>query len=460
MATIIKRKNKYSVVYYYEDSKGEKRQRWETWNTQKEALKRKSEIEHKINEGTFIPPSKLTVEELLNDFVTLYGEKQWGVSTYDSSIGLIGNYINPLIGEELVHDVTPKFVDQYIKRLERTKSVISRNRKPKNEYVASPTIEKIYKLLRCAFKQAKRWEIIARNPFENAIVPKVTYEKRDIWTADTIRKALDKCEDSKLYVAMNLTFACSLRIGEVLGLTWDNVHVSDENITNDDAYVYIDKELERASKRAIETLNEKDIIYIFKPLMSNTSTRIILKKPKTDSSIRKVWLPKTVAYILREWKKAQDEVKDFLKDEYNDYNLVIALSNGRPCENRVIHKEFETLREKAELPKVVFHSLRHSSTTYKLKLNHGDLKATQGDTGHAEIDMITRVYAHILDEDRKVNAQKFQAAFYSKNDLRNAEPPEQKETVLDINSLIEQLQKSPELRNTLAALISVQGNVQ
>lgn len=58
------------------------------------------------------------------------------------------------------------------------------------------------------------------------------------------------------------------------------------------AYVYIDKELTRASKRAIETLGEKDIYYIFTPLMPNTSTRIILKKPKTDSSIRKVWLPK------------------------------------------------------------------------------------------------------------------------------------------------------------------------
>lgn len=53
---------------------------------------------------------------------------------------------------------------------------------------------------------------------------------------------------------------------------------------------------------------------------------------------------------------------------------------------------------------MVFHSLRHSSTTYKLKLNHGDIKATQGDTGHAQADMITRVYAHILDEDRKVAA--------------------------------------------------------
>ncbi len=30
MATIIKRKKKYSVVYYYEDEKGEKRQKWQT----------------------------------------------------------------------------------------------------------------------------------------------------------------------------------------------------------------------------------------------------------------------------------------------------------------------------------------------------------------------------------------------------------------------------------------------
>ena len=249
-------------------------------------------------------------------------------------------------------------------------------------------------------------------------------------------------------------------MGEILGLTWENVHISDEDIAADNAYVYIDKELTRASKRAIETLGEKDIYYIFTPLMPNTSTRIILKKPKTDSSIRKVWLPKTLAYILREWKKSQDELKGFLGNEYQDFDLVVALPNGRPCEDRIILKEFAKLREDAGLPKVVFHSLRHSSTTYKLKLNHGDLKATQGDTGHAEIDMITSIYAHILDEDRKVNAQKFETAFYAKPDLRNVRPPEEpaksEPATLDLESLVEQLQKSPELASALAALIAAQ----
>lgn len=377
---------------------------------------------------------------------------------YDSQTALIANYINPIIGDMEVQDITTRVVDKYIQTLQKTPSVSRKNRKARTEFVTNSTIEKIIKLLRCAFKQAVRWELIEKNPFDNVVLPKTEYKKRDIWDAETIRLALDQCTDSKLYIAMNLAFACSLRMGEILGLTWKNVHIEDENIATDNAYIYIEAELARASKQAIETLGEKDIYHIFTPLMPNTSTRIILKKPKTDSNIRKVWLPKTVAYILREWKTSQEELKSFLGDEYQDFDLVVALPNGRPCENRIIEKEFSLLKQKAGLPNVVFHSLRHSSTTYKLKLNHGDLKVTQGDTGPAEIDMITKVYAHILDEDRKINAQKFESAFYANPDLRKVTPPQEQPQAqtIDLAALIEQLQKSPELANTLAALIAGQ----
>lgn len=458
MASIIKRKKAYSVVYSYTDERGETKQKWETCHSHKEALKRKAEIENQQFNGTFLPPNKQTVSSFLEDFVRTYGVNKWGVSMYDSNTAIIANYINPIIGDMEVQAVTARVVDQYIQTLKKTPTVSRNTRKARTKYVTDKTIVKIIKLLRCAFKQAVRWELIGKNPFDNVVLPKTEYAKRDIWDADMIRKALDECTDSKLYIAMNLAFACSLRMGEILGLTWDNVHIDDGDIAADDAYIFIDKELSRCSKQAIEMIGEKDIYHIFTPLLSNTSTRIVLKKPKTDSSIRKVWLPKTVAYILREWKKAQDELRDFLGDEYQNYNLVVALPNGRPCENRIIEKEFLNLKEKAGLPNVVFHSLRHSSTTYKLKLNHGDLKATQGDTGHAEIDMITKVYAHILDEDRKINAQKFESAFYSNTDLRNVKPPQEEPqpAQIDLNALIEQLQKSPELANTLASIISAQ----
>ena len=459
MASIIKRKKAYSLVYYYTDANGEQKQKWETIRNYQDALKRKAEVENDLNKGTFIPPTDQTVRDFLYDFVTMYGEQKWSVSMYDGCTGLIENYINPLIGDLKIQEITTRTTDRFVQTLQKTPAVGTRTRPNKDGHlVTDKTIGKIVKLMRCAFGQAIRWEIISKNPFEHTLVPKTTYKRRDIWDAETIMKALDACEDERLYLAMNLSFACSLRIGEVLGLTWNNVHISDEDIASDNAYVFVDKELERVSMRSLDALGKDHVIHIFPPLFSNTSTRLVLKKPKTESSIRQVWLPKTLAYILREWKQAQDELKDYLREEYQDFNLVVTLPNGRPCESKVITKAFIKLKKDAGLPDVVFHSLRHSSTTYKLKLNHGDLKATQGDTGHAQVDMITDIYAHILDEDRKINAQKFEAAFYKTRDLRDVRAPgesEQKsQPTVDLASLVEQLQKNPELASTLAALIA------
>ena len=76
----------------------------------------------------------------------------------------------------------------------------------------------------------------------------------------------------------------------------------------------------------------------------------------------------------KEWKKYADKlVYTGAEDEYFDYNLVVAHGNGRPCDCKIIEKSFNRLRAEAGLPTVVFHSLRHSSTTYLLKLNLGDI---------------------------------------------------------------------------------------
>lgn len=454
MASIKKRRGTYSVIYTYTNDAGEKKQRWETYRTYAEAHKRRAEIEYKQNEGTFIAPNKQTVSEFMKDFVQLYGEKRWSLSTYETNVSTIRNYIDPMIGSAEVQSLNPRDADRYIQTLQKTPPVEACGRHRKPQYLPAASIERIIKLLKCAFRQAVRWEIIAKNPFEYAILPKVESKPREIWTAEIIRTALDNCRDAKLYIAINLAFACSLRMGEILGLTWDNVHIEDKDIAADNAYIYIDKELSRVSKDALEILNQRDVIKIFPSFIPNPRTRLVLKSPKTRSSVRRIWLPKTLAYILREWKDSQDKMRTFLGDDYEDYGIVVAQDNGRPCDIKLIEDGFNRLKEDAGLPNVVFHSLRHSSTTYKLKLNHGDLKATQGDTGHAQIDMITRVYAHILDEDRKVNAQKFEQSFYVKPDLREVRPPAETTPAIDIVSIIEQLRKSPELAASLAELVS------
>lgn len=98
MASIIKRKTKYSVVYTYTDSNGAKRQKWETCGSHAEAKKRKAEIEHQLDTGVFIPPSADTLSDFLDEYVSLYGVNTWAPSTFDGHTALISNYIKPIIG--------------------------------------------------------------------------------------------------------------------------------------------------------------------------------------------------------------------------------------------------------------------------------------------------------------------------------------------------------------------------
>lgn len=467
MASITKRGKKYSVVYSYEDATGIKRQKWETVPTKKEALRRKAQIEHEMNTGSFIPPTIQTVEEFLQDFVTIYGKSKWGLSVYSSNTGLIRNYINPLLGAYAVQDVTTRVADSFILQLQKTAPVETPYRHARTEYLTPCTIEKIVKLLRCAFRQAVRWEIIAKNPFSEVIAPKVDRKKREIWNVELIRQALSHCEDGKLYIAISLAFACSLRLGEITGLTWSCVHMSDQEIAADNAHIFIEKELARIDQEAIDVVGSKDILFVFPRLMGGKSkTRLVFKKPKTDSSIRKVWLPKTLAYILRDWKERQDKLKEFMGSDYIDYDLVLAQETGRPCEDRIIGNQFERLKKSAGLPNVVFHSLRHSSTTYKLMINHGDIKAVQGDNGHAQAAMVTEVYSHILDENRKINAQRFEVDFYASPDMRATEAAIRQQEypgsspALPLDQLVEQLKNNPvlakELAKQLAPLLQVE----
>ena len=100
---------------------------------------------------------------------------------------------------------------------------------------------------------------------------------------------------------------------------------------------------------------------------------------------------------------------------------MICGATGFPVESSTIQTDLKKLIKEHDLPDVVFHSLRHSSITYKLKLNGGDVKAVQGDSGHSQTSMVTDVYSHILDDDRRINAQLFEEEFYSNRNFEGGE---------------------------------------
>lgn len=415
MASIISRNDKFIVVCSYYDEDGARKQKWESFETMEEAKARKIEIEYSQQMGTFKVPTCKTLVELLDEYVSLYGKTKWSISAYTSNTSLMKHYIVPIIGNMRLNEITPRTLEKYYQKLLKTPAVRKMTDKKfvkPGSCVTPATIRKIHNLLRSAFTQAEKWELIEKNPAKLATLPKQEVKEREIWDAPTLFNAIESCEDDRLKLCLNLAFACSLRIGELLALTWDCVDISEESILAGKAFVFVNKELQRVNKDVMASLEQKDIITVFPEQSVYNKTVLVMKTPKTATSVRKVFLPKTVAEMLVAWKMEQDLAIEALGGEYANYNLVIASPMGTPTEASKIRKSMKELIEKNNLPPVVFHSLRHSSITYKLKLTGGDIKAVQGDSGHAQAQMVTDQYSHILDDSRRSHAELFEKAFY------------------------------------------------
>ena len=108
-----------------------------------------------------------------------------------------------------------------------------------------------------------------------------------------------------------------------------------------------------------------------------------------------------------------------------ELGLIFCYPDGRPIQEHTLTDRFHEALKVAGLPQVTFHSLRHSSIIYKLVLSQGDLKTVQGDSGHAQVEMITELYGHILENNRVTNAKRMDKAFFQKGHSKqesNARP--------------------------------------
>ncbi|WP_443711082.1 tyrosine-type recombinase/integrase [Ruminococcus sp.] len=310
MASIIKRKNSYCVVYRYTDEKGKSHQRWESFPTNAEARKRKNQIEYEQDNNVFTVPEARTVRELLVDYMEIYGVNKWAMSTYDAKNSLINNYINPIIGDIPLSDLNPRMMEKYYLDLLKVKSKVINNRKPDHQYLTPSRIREVHKLLRNAFNQAVKWELMTRNPVEHATIPKEKPKKRAMWDLPTFKKALELCDDDDLSLALNLAFSCTLRMGEMLGITLDCIDVSEDKIENGTASIFIEKELQRVKRDVFEKLNQRDVLFVFPRCLSGGNTVLVLKEPKTETSKRRVYLPKTVAkMVLQRIKDIQEIIE-------------------------------------------------------------------------------------------------------------------------------------------------------
>ncbi len=172
MAYITKRGSSYSVRYTYQDEHGKSCDKWESFSTKEEAVKRQKQIEHELATGNFLIPSTVTVAEFLMDWLPKQCSKhKWAPKTYQSNLALIQNLIIPYIGEMQMQKLRPYHIEALYDTLSKTpcgQYVGGKRRdlspKQQKRTLSGTTLHEVHQLLHNSFLLAVEWGILIKSP--------------------------------------------------------------------------------------------------------------------------------------------------------------------------------------------------------------------------------------------------------------------------------------------------------
>ncbi len=329
MASIVQRNKSYAVVYYQAKSDGEKKkQTWETYHSLESALKRKADIENPINFLKYVPQVTY-LRDLLAEYIRLHGKVNWSFSMYANYTSLIKRYIEPFIGGVKLIQINALMMSRFYEQLRKTPASENKYRPNQEKLMSNNTIFEIHQLLRSVFNQAVIWGYMKESPVRHLRIKK---SKRSIssLTPEQVLSLIDMATlsgETSFSLAIQVAFFASMRKGEIMALKWDDI-----DFVN--CSVHVDKELARVSLDSMKAIGEKDIYYIFEPRSINAKSRLVLKSPKTESSVRMIYIPKTLSNNLLKWRNAQADIKKVQRQKYHDHGLVFAKENGMPLQGK------------------------------------------------------------------------------------------------------------------------------
>ncbi len=409
-------------------------------------------VEETYNNRSEGEESPMMLKPFMEKFQEIYGRKKWGSSYYTSVQNMLNNYIYEYWQSVPIKEITVQMVDEYYTwLLTKCKPSTKSYRQKHSSFVSPSMIKDIHKLLRCAFNQGKKWGDIPKNPFLDATLPDYKSKERPALTPNEIVEVLeytDRPENYDLYVihcAMNLAFAGSMRGGEIGALQWEDIVDEERRI------LYIHKSIGRVEREALANTNKTKVYFTFPNYNPHGKSIIVLKNTKEDGgSDRNCYLPASVYEKLLRLKEMQRLVKEEIgEDIYGNFALIICQENGKPIMTEHLNKKFQqVLNEMGIKPKkgegqYVFHSIRSTATTYKLRVSGGDIKAVQGENGQKDPKMVTHQYARIIDEDRIRLAEVMDKDFYRKEEGKQEEA-----------KMIQTARENPELFRQFMAFMS------
>lgn len=318
--------------------------------TRRQVLGKLAELRKQAAASGALPdPGRRTVNDLLDAWLEAVRPNLKPSTTAHYEL-LANTYLRPALGGILLAKLTPHRIQVHLGKLQD---------RPR---VAQLT----YHVLKQACGLAVRWRWLGENPCDRVLRPQYRARRKDVWTPEQLRSFLGGSRAHWLFPLWSVLLASGCRLGEVLGLTWQDV------------------DFEHGCIRIARTLQRVGGEYI-------------IGEPKTEAGRRTIALPAEAMAVLR-----QQRGRQVLAGQASE--LVFPAPSGRPLHRAVVEHALRRECDRMGLPPVTPHGLRHLHGS--LLLDQGlPVPAVSARLGHAHPGVTMSVYAHLVGNRNDAGAQ-------------------------------------------------------
>ncbi len=346
------------------DPDGTRRRRVVSGGTSADARDKLDRLRDRLRLGTLgTADRRLTVAEYLGGWLERYRSRV-RPATWRGTEQYVRVYLIPALGARQLDRLTAADVERALASFLRD----GRPGAPDDPRLPRPispmTARHIRSVLRHALGDAQRTGLIGRNAAADAAPTYVPHRPVSYLTADQVRRLLEATRDGPLGPIIAVAATTGLRLGELLGLGWEDL--------------------------------AGGALRVRRSMALNAAGGFSLSDPKSARSRRTIPLPTIAREALERRRAAQERDQATAGTAWQDRaGLVFTDAVGRPLRPDYISHRFRAVITEKGLSATPFHDLRHSAAT--MMLAEGVPLAVISEwLGHAGIAITASHYAAVV----------------------------------------------------------------
>lgn len=381
-----KNKRWYAVIDMGKGPDGRRIQRWIALDPSITKKRDAEEAARKLavqrDEGTLPRDSHTTVAQFMTTWLeSAVHLRPTSKASYES---YIKNHIIPHLGDIKLHKLSGLDIRAFY-------ATIVADQQSGKKGLAPSSVHHIHAVLKRALSEAVKWGLIPRNPADGITPPRRNRStKKVVLTPAEAQRLLAGLEGTDLYVPVAVMLWTGMRRGELLGLTWDKVNLSE-------GIIYVEQAISRAHGKST------------------------IAEPKTDTGIRAIPISAHIVELLKAHRADQERRRAEYGSAWAETNAVFDRGNGDFWVPNTFTKKVTYYFRKLGFTNISPHSMRHTHATI---LHHkgASLRAIQSRLGHSDARTTLTIYTHNFNDTEYQLTALFEEAMNATSDGHTKSP--------------------------------------